>query len=122
MPESLPPGFQYPQTYLRIVTAEDLPDLDPIWFLAENEILALFWQRTLKQQFPTRLLVPFAKYDTSDDVACFNGANVSGNPEVLMIHAYCAPGWELRGTSPDFEAWLARAEDLAHEYAADGKA
>lgn len=117
-PESLPPGFRYPDSYLKVVNSPELPDLDPCWLLAENEQLALFWQRTLRQQFPRRLLVPFAKWDTSDDLACFDGANTSGNPDVLLIHAYCTPGWEHRGTLPDFEAWLAQTAAAIHRFAA----
>jgi hypothetical protein len=64
----------------------------------------------MHKQFPTRTLVPFAKDGGSDDVACFDSADTSGNPKVLCIHSFCSPGWEYRGEASSFAEWLQRTE------------
>ena len=114
----MPAGFLFPAAYLEVIDRPELPELMPWWFLAENERLAVFWRGTLRQQFPNLSLVPFAKFDTSDDLACFDGGDVSGNPAVLVIHAYTTPGWEHRRTLRDFEAWMAAAAADARAFAA----
>ena len=118
-PESLPPGFQFPASYLQVVNASVLPELMPWWFLAKNERLALFWHGILREQYPDRSLVPFAKWDTSDDLACFDGTDTSGNPAVLLIHTFTTPGWENRGTLPDFGAWMVKAAEDARAFEAE---
>jgi hypothetical protein len=118
-PESLPPGFQFPAAYLEVVNGSVLPKLMPWWFLAKNERLALFWQGILREQYPDRSLVPFAKWDTSDDLACFDGTDTSGNPAVLLIHTFTTPGWENRGTLPDFGAWMVMAAEDARAFEAE---
>lgn len=55
-----------------------------------------------------RNLIPFAKVDDGrGDVACFDGDDSTGNPQVLMLVL------DESGRSysfADFEAWLAAAE------------
>jgi hypothetical protein len=120
-PEDLPPGFKFPAAFLDVVKAPELPELTPWWFLAKREKLARGWLDILREQYPERSLVPFAKWDPSDDVACFDGADTSGNPVVFLIHTFTTPGWEQRGTLPDFGAWLAQAAEDAREYAAENE-
>ena len=118
-PEDLPSGFRFPAAYLKVIGAPELPKLRPWWFLAKNEELALFWRDISRKQYPDRSLVPFAKWDPSDDLACFDGTDASGNPAVLLIHAYTTPGWEYRGTLPDFGAWMIQAAKDAREFEAE---
>lgn len=105
----LPSGFQFPQTYLHLLE-KSLPDIEPWWWLAPHKDSAIYWADTLRKQFPARMLVPFAKYGGSDDVACFDGADTSGNPKVLYIHSFCSPGWEHRGEVSSFAEWLEQTE------------
>ena len=116
----LPDGFRFPTAYLELIAgAARLPDLCPWWFLAESRELAEFWLTTLQQQYPSRELIPIAKRDDlSDTLACFDGADHSGNPVVHHIHAYTEPDWEQRGTWRDFHDWMAQAELDAAEYGA----
>lgn len=105
----LPSDFKFPQPYLDLV-GKGLPDIDPWWWLAPHKDSAVYWADTLHKQFPLRMLVPFAKHGGSDDVACFDGADTSGNPKVLYIHSFSSPGWEHRGEARSFAEWLQKTE------------
>ena len=110
-PDQLPENLNLPAAYTAMIASSVLPEMMPLWFLAENERLSLFWHRSLKEQYPTRSLIPFAKWDPSDDLACFDGSDTSGDPAVELIHAYTTAGWEARGRLPNFQAWLDEAAD-----------
>lgn len=71
--------------------------------------VAAFWLDDLKRQYPSKSLVPFAKLEDTDDLACFDGFDGSGEPKVLYIHAFASVGWEGRGEELDFNGWLTRA-------------
>ena len=115
---ALPNDFKFPQAYVDLV-AKELPDIDPWWWLAPHKDSEIYWARTLREQFPSRLLVPFAKHGGSDDVACFDGSDTSSDPKVLYIHAFCSPGWEHRGEANNFTEWLRKAQIEAAEFKAD---
>jgi hypothetical protein len=51
-------------------------------------------------------LVPFAKRDDSDDVACWEKGSLS---KVMIIHDYASSGWEQREILEDFWTWLRKA-------------
>ena len=110
--------FKFPKGYLDLVET-GLPDVEPWWWLAPHKDSAIYWAATLREQFPSRILVPFAKHGGSDDVACFDGADLSGDPKVLRIHAFCAPGWEHRGETTSFSEWLKIAEVEAIDFKAE---
>jgi hypothetical protein len=114
--EQLPPGFRYPELFLKTIEGSEHPDIEPWWFLCVQETTALFWLRSLKEQYPSRTLVPFAKIEDSDDVACFDGCDVSGNPLVKYVHAFASIGWEDRGETRDFASWLLEARELSKEW------
>ena len=59
--------------------------------------------------------MPFAKLEDSDDLACFDGRDGSGNPVVKYVHAFASAGWEDRGEVRDFSSWLAEARALSKE-------
>jgi hypothetical protein len=118
-PELLPRNFRYPANFLTAVKENSLPEVEPWWFLCIHESNARFWLTTLRSQFPDRDLVPFAKLEDSDDLACFDGADTSGAPRVFYIHAYTSPGHEGRGEVPTYEAWLADAVETSREFAAE---
>lgn len=117
---ALPTGFKFPKSYLDLV-ANGLPDIEPWWWLAPYKDLAIFWTATLRKQFPSRTLVPFAKHGGSDDVACFDGSDISHNPKVLYIHSFCSPGWEHRGEARNFAEWLQNTEIEAAEFKTESK-
>jgi len=99
-------GFDYPAEFIRVVEL-GLTDLEPWWIFAGDQLR----QRAigLRERYPARQLVPFARRQDNDDVACWDLDD--GN--VTVIHDFAAPGWEQRGTFVDFNAWLRQAiEDL----------
>ncbi|RCS42323.1 SMI1/KNR4 family protein [Bremerella cremea] len=110
-------GFRFPASYLQLVR-DGLPDIEPWGWLAPYKRNSIFWADTLKEQFPNRELVPFAKDGGSDDVACFDGADTSGDPRVLYIHSFCSPGFESRGVAKNFTEWLEQIEKIAKEFKA----
>ncbi len=99
----LPRGFSYPPAFHRVVTF-GLTELDPWYFVDGNALIDLYYG--LATRFPERRLVPFARRKDNDDVACWQGAS---NTEVVIIHDYASPGWELRAAYPDFFAWFRQA-------------
>lgn len=101
-------GFKFPSDYLNFLKSYDLEGEDIWWFIGgDDNSNPDFWFRTLTEQYPYRCLIPFAKLDGYDDIACFDGESEDGSPQVFMIHSFASPGWELRGTWPTFSAWYA---------------
>jgi hypothetical protein len=115
----LPEGFRFPKSYLDFLRQEALPDLDPWWFLCESQEDADDWLEIVKEQYPERKLVPFAKFGALDDIACFDGADTTGNPKVYYVHTFTSPGWEDRGWVDDFDAWLENAKRESAESKAE---
>ncbi len=115
----LPKGFRFPESYVEFISKDPFEDLDPWWFFYEYQDSADFWLDYMKKQYPDRSLIPFAKYGASDDVACFDGADRTGDPKVFYIHTFTSPGWEQRGTAANFSVWLERARQEAAEYEAE---
>ncbi len=105
-PAELPPGFAYPHEFLRVVDL-GLVNLEPWWIFdgapLRDRVVGL------RKRFPDRVLVPFARREDNDDVACWEGAP----PRVVVIHDFASPGFEDRGGFADFNDWLRQAiEDL----------
>jgi hypothetical protein len=111
----LPNGFRFPDSFLRAVSTNPMPDIDPWWFLCEFKDSADFWLAELKRQYPDRSLVPFAKLGAFDDIACFDGADKTGDPVVFYVHSFASPGWEDRGFLPNFSDWLKAAPETTIE-------
>ncbi|MEV0638654.1 hypothetical protein AB0I77_27680 [Streptomyces sp. NPDC050619] len=102
----LPEGFDYPAEFIRVVEL-GLTDLEPWWIFDGDQLR----RRAigLRDRYPERRLVPFARRQDNDDVACWDLAR----GDVVVIHDLASPGWEQRERFPDFNAWLRQAvEDL----------
>jgi hypothetical protein len=102
----LPECFAYPAEFLRVVGL-GLTNLEP-WSIFDGDSL-----RTravgLRERYPERRLIPFARRGDNDDVACWD----LEQGDVVIVHDYADPGWEQRERFPDFHTWLRRAvEDL----------
>ncbi|MEY0665120.1 SMI1/KNR4 family protein [Providencia rettgeri] len=117
--DELPKGFQFPRTFLEIINQEVILDLDPWWFLCEFEKFAKYWLLEMKNQYPTRKLIPFAKLSYSDDIVCFDGDDTSGDPKVFYVHAFASAGWEDRGYTDNFTEWLKIARLESARYKAE---
>lgn len=115
--EMLPLGFIYPKDYREFSSKADFPVIMPWSFLWEKELNSLI--DGLRKRYPDRALVPFARRVDCDDIACFDGSDITGNPAVYIVHDYASPGWEQRGRYASFSDWLKGAVVDAQEWAAD---
>ncbi|GAA0457167.1 hypothetical protein ACFQ2B_21730 [Streptomyces stramineus] len=100
--EELPGGFTYPEEFLRAVES-GLVGLDPWWLLEGTNLRARV--TGLRERFPERRLMPFARREDNDDVACWDlEADV-----VRVIHDFSSPGRENRREFATFYDWLRAA-------------
>lgn len=105
--EELPDGFAYPGALRRLVERQ-LTRLEPWWVFDASVARTLM--QGLRGRFPDHPLVPFAKREDNDDIACFDHANPG---TVIVFHDFASDAWERRRIWPDFYGWLRQAvEDL----------
>ncbi len=109
----LPTWFEYPTQLLMMVKNSQI-DIGP-WSLMREKSLKIM-KEGLKKQYPYRKLLPFARRFDCDDVACFDVAEPSDNPEVIIIHNYASPGWEGREEYDNFDSWLEAAKKDAEDW------
>jgi hypothetical protein len=101
----LPKGFHYPAHYVELLNLVNIPYYEPWYFIGEFPENAEFWYNYMTKTYPTRSLVPFAKWSYDDDVVCFDATDHSGDPVVHVVHSFASPGWEDRGSFKNFAAW-----------------
>lgn len=105
--KELPRDFTYPRQFNHILDL-GLTELEP-WSVLEGKRLRETMVG-LAQRYPSRKLIPFARRQDNDDIACWQ---VGSNEDVFVIHDFASPGWEERDRFPSFYDWLRRAvEDL----------
>jgi hypothetical protein len=107
--EELPTGFSYPRGLLRLVDLE-LFELEPWWILAGDGLRTR--SRGMAKRYPKRRLLPFARRQDNDDVACWD----LDTGKVAIVHDFASPGWEAREEFPDFNSWLHSAIDDLIEF------
>lgn len=99
--------FQYPASFVKAVEL-NLLDFE-FWYFMTNEQVATRINGLMKR-YPNRKLVPFARRDDSDDIACFEVGKV---PKVEIIHDFASEGYEQRGEYDCFWDWMrAAVEEL----------
>ncbi|GAA0383751.1 hypothetical protein [Streptomyces luteireticuli] len=104
--DDLPEGFEYPDEFVRVVEL-GLTNLEP-WWIFDGDLLR---RRLvgLQERYPGRRLVPFARRQDNDDVACWD-LDQGG---IAVVHDFASAGWEQRARFEDFNSWLRQAiEDL----------
>ena len=117
----LPKGFKYPESYIKYMKYDsELKELDPYILFRRDEGIKL-WSKILKEQYPTRNLIPIGKDNNSDDVFCFDGDDTSGDPKVYIVHTFASPGWEDRGYLKNFGEWLKFSQKVKEEYEKERK-
>lgn len=114
--ESLPKGFTYPPEFLFLVDSR-------IVFFPPWQLLFEKWTHVryigLRERYPHRQLVPFARRFNSDDVACWEGGN---NQQVVIVHDHASSGWEDRGERyPSFWSWFKATIDEMIEFELSGR-
>jgi hypothetical protein len=108
-----PEDFTYSQSFIEYVSG-NVPDLEPWSFLDFSEIKSI--PKGLKERYPKRLLVPFARRVDNDDVACFDASKSLIEPKIIIIHDFATPGWEKRGELENFKNWLELVEEDIKEW------
>lgn len=108
--EELPPGVRYPAALRRLV-ARGLQNLEP-WYVFDAS-QARERMHGLGRRFPTRTLLPFARREDNDDVACFDSQMPD---EVVIVHDFSSQGWEQREVLPSFYSWVRKAVDDMIEF------
>lgn len=98
-------NYSYPKELDKVIRL-NLVDLD-IWYLmtkkqVENRI------KGLKERYPERKLIPFAKRDDRDDIACFE---IGKGNKVQIIHDFASAGYEQRKEYDCFWDWFRDAID-----------
>ncbi len=95
--------------------------IGPWWFLHRYPESANFWLEELREEYPSRSLVPFAKFSVFDDIACFDGADTSGDPKIYYAFEGASPGWDAQNQGPNshFERWIAQAKRDAEQWKAE---
>jgi len=101
----LPKNFKYPDSFLKVIRL-NLLDFD-LWYLM-NEDQVLQRLKGLHMRYPDRVLIPFARRDDNDDIACFE---VGKNEEVQIIHDFASSGYEQRKSYITFWDWFRDAID-----------
>lgn len=85
------PEFHYPSAFIKIMNL-NIIDLD-WWYLMCSEDVETRLPG-LQKRYPQRKLIPFARRDDSDDIACFE---VGKGTTVQIIHDFASSGYEQRG-------------------------
>ena len=106
----LPDGFKYPAEYLEFISKHQ-ENLYPWWFISSESEIGKICLSTMKSQ--PKILVPFAKTDLYDDIACFDGSNNFGNPSIIMV---CSTPERSYGFT-NFNEWLVQAKLESSEVA-----
>lgn len=91
--------------YSRVIELE-LTNLEPWFILKKDQIKQK--KNGLKKRYPSRRLIPFAKRDDNDDVACFEEGK---DEEIQIIHDFASPGFEQKKTYKNFWDWFKTAID-----------
>lgn len=105
--DELPFDMQYPPAFLRMVD-RGIVYIEP-WYILDGAQLR---DRLIGMiaRYPERQLLPFARREDNDDVACWD-AREGG--KVLIIHDFASSGHELRDVFDSFYSWLRKAvEDM----------
>lgn len=106
----VPHEFRYPPAFLEIAASSAPNSLYPWWFVdASSQAGELFWKT---RRSDGRNLIPFAKTDELDDIACFDGDDHSGDPRVLMIASSDGRNYGFK----NFAEWLSNAEKDAAQF------
>ena len=96
-------GFRYPDSFIKAIEL-NLLDFD-LWYIMDEERV-LNRLKGITERYPNRNLIPFARRDDNDDIACFE---VGKGEKVQVIHDFASEGYEQRKEFSDFWAWLEEA-------------
>lgn len=96
-------NFGFPEEFRKVVNLE-LTNLEP-WYILDPKQLA-DKMKGLRERYPSKELIPFARRTDNDDVACFE---VGNEQKVFVIHDFASPGWEQHEVYETFWDWFRQA-------------
>ncbi|EAD5565642.1 hypothetical protein AK24_00015 [Listeria monocytogenes] len=102
--------FIYPEAYNKLIEL-NLVDFD-VWYLIESGQATIRYH-DLKERYPNRKLIPFARRGDNDDIACFE---IGKENRVQLIHDFTTEGFEQRGEFDDLWKWVESAVKTMVEY------
>ncbi|GAA3064684.1 hypothetical protein GCM10020000_55390 [Streptomyces olivoverticillatus] len=88
--DNLPEGFEYPAEFIRVAEDLELTNLEP-WWIFDGDQLRIR-ATGLRDRYPERKLVPFARRQDNDDLACWD----LDRGDVAVIHDFADAGREQR--------------------------
>jgi len=104
----LPKWFKYPSEF-NILLDQNLLDFDP-WIILTGDRLRQRYVG-IQKRYPDRNIIPFARREDNDDVACFEQNN-----GVVIIHDFASSGYEKGGKSLLFWDWFRMVIEDMIEY------
>lgn len=102
--------FIYPEAFEKLLELQ-LVDFD-LWYLMTAE-QAMKRLEGLKERYPSRRLIPFARRDGNDDIACFE---VGKDSSIRIIHDFASTGFEQKSEYNDLWEWVLNAVREMAEY------
>ena len=100
-------NFEIPKGYYRIYEL-GLTNIRPWYFLDGQEFGKIY--KGIQRRYPQRVLLPFARRQDNDDVACFVvDSSDYTRGHVLIIHDYASSGTEVHNSFPSFWDWFRMA-------------
>lgn len=106
----LPNEFIYPESFLKVVRL-NLINLEPWIIMNSDQVVSRM--DGLKNRYPNRVLVPFARRIDNDDLACFEPLK---GERVQVIHDFASSGFEQRKEFNVFWDWFKEAIDEMIEF------
>lgn len=95
--------FSYPMSYLKVIQL-NLVDFDYWYLMHKDQIIKR--REELLIRYPHRNLIPFARRDNNDDIACFE---IGYGERVFIVHDYASEGYERRQEFDNFWSWFISA-------------
>lgn len=109
--EELPSWFRYPPEFRKILRY-DLVSFG-VWWIPRDRQFVIRWIRGLRERYPSRQLVPFARRGDCDTIACWE----LGKPGVVvLIDDYEPEGYESGPEFPDFWSWFREVIETMIEF------
>jgi hypothetical protein len=101
--------LKIPSAYFRVFEL-GLTNIAPWRFIEGDEFQGVYG--TLRELYPPHYLLPFARREDNDDVACF----VASSPqhitnEVVIVHLFASEDYAIDGAYPSFWDWFRNAVD-----------
>jgi len=95
--------FKFPPSYLKVIEL-NLVDYEYWYLMNEKQIKTR--KEGLEKRFPNRKLIPFARRDNNDDIACFE---IGHGEKVFIVHDFASEGYEHRQEFDTFWSWFISA-------------